>query len=356
LRQSFTSLAAVALVGLVAGCTSGNSGIEPPFTAANLSNDKVGLNVGVATYYNASAAVTQGLNVVATFRQPNGLSATLLNTPSLTGPFTVPAVSTAGTDAGTNHLSGSPQALPGTTAIKTTFGQNGGVFAYGFAPENSTTSGAANYAKYALPFFDKFDIGSQLKFIGGPPAYPNTQSPSYPAGFQGFPMGFTIFGGGLLPVAGAYSLSVNIPSANNPGATLVSNTATIANTAGLPAFAAAPTFTSDTTGGGTVACTAPAGVTETIVELRDETAGLYYTSVVQGGGAVSTTFTDKLGPISNSGAASATLAAGDSYDVQCIGVDYPAFEAGPPANVQQLPNLGTGQADITISQTATGTY
>lgn len=345
----------MALVGLAAGCTSGNSGIEPPFTSVNLNANKVGLNVGVATYYNAGGAVTQGLNVVATFRQPNGLSATLLNTPTITGPFSVPAATSAGTDAGTNHISGSPQALPGTTAVKTTFGQSGGLFAYGFAPENSTTAGSASYAKYSLPFYDAFDIGA-VKFVGGPPAYPNTQTTSYPAGFQGFPMGFTIFGGGIAPLAGAYNLSVNVPSANNPGATLVAPAANLANVAGLPAFAAAPVFTSSGLGGGTVTCAAPPGTTETIVELRDETAGLFYTQVVQGGGAITTTFADTLGPVAANGTASPTIAATDAYDVQCIGVDYPAFEAGPPVNTQQSPSLGTGQADISISPGITGTY
>ena len=354
MRQTTKTLAALALVGL-AGCTSGNSGIEPPFTSVNLNSNKVQLNVGVATYYNAAGTATTGLNVVATFRQPNGLSATLLNTPTITGPFTVPAATSAGTDAGTHHLSGSPQALPGTTAVATTFGQNGGLYAYGFAPENSTTSGAVSYKKYALPFFDAFDIGA-VKFIGGPPAYPNTQISSFPSGFQGYPMGFTIFGGGLLPTAGSYGLSVNIPSANNAGATLVANPATLTNTAGLAAFAAPPVFTSSTAGGGTVTCVAPAGTTETLVELREETAGLFYTQVVQGGGAISAIFADNLGPVASSGTIAPTVAKGDTYDVQCIGVDYPAFEAGPPANVQQVPSLGSGQSDISISQGITGTY
>ena len=356
MRLTHNAIAAIALLGLaVSGCSSGASGIEPPFTAVNLNANKVQLAVGVATYYNATG-VAQGLNTVTTFRQPNGLSGTLLNTPTLTGPFVVPAASSAGIDAGTNHISGSPQALPGTTAVKTTFAQNGGVFAYGFNPENSTTSGAAQFAKYAQPFFDTLDTGAKVKFIGGPPAYPNTQTPSFPSGFQGFPEGFTIFA--LTPVAGAYNLSVNVPSANNAGATLTSPTATLSNTAGLPAFVAAPTFASTGAGGGTVSCVVPAGATETIIDLRDTVAGTFYTAVVQGGGAVSATFADNLGPQTAAKPTSPTLVATDTYEINCIGADYPAFEAGPPTNLAQLPTIvgGNGQADLTISPTLAGTY
>jgi len=142
------------MFGLLAGCTAGNGALEPPFTSVNLNNDRVQVAAGVATFNDGS----KGLNVVATFRQPNGLSATLLNTPTLTGPFTVP-VGAAGTksgasslgtaaflstctpnvDAGTGHISGSAQSVVTANALCTTFGQAGGVFAYGFAPENSTT-------------------------------------------------------------------------------------------------------------------------------------------------------------------------------------------------------------------------
>lgn len=378
MRQLIRTVAALALVGLGAGCTSGNSGIEPGFTAVNLNNSKLQLGVGVATFYTA-AGVTQGLNFVPTFRQPNGLSGTLLNTPTITGPFTVPtgspgttgngrtnnsslsrnacATGVVNVDAGTNHITGSAQALPGTTAACTSLGQAGGVFAYGLAPENSTTSGAAQFQLYLQPFFTMFDIG-RIAFVGGPPAYPNTQTPNFPTGFRGYTQGWSIFA--VPPVAGAYNASVNIPSANNPGATITAPTATLSNVAGLPAFAAAPTFTSDAAGGGTVRCTAPAGVTETIVDLQDTDANtgniLYYTVVAQGGGAITATFGDALGTVSGSGTARPTLNTGDTYSAQCVGVDYPAFEAGPPNSLAQVPSLGGGQTDITVSPGVTGTY
>ena len=351
-------LTATAMLGLLAGCTAGNGAIEPPFTAVNLNNDRVQVAVGVATFRDG----TKGLNVVGTFRQPDGLSATLLNTPTITGPFTVPSVSSAGTDAGTSHISGSPQALPGTTAVATTFGQTGGVFAYGFAPENSTTSGAASYSLYGNAFysssFQKLEShGTAMR--GGPPAYPNVQNGTYPTGFFGFTLGYTTFA--MAPVAGPYNLSVNVPSGNNPGATLTAVSATLTSTTGLAAFGAAPTFTSDTTGGGTVGCTAPAGVTETIVEVIDRNYGgsgspAYYTIVVQGGGAISQALADNLGP-AKPNTTGPTLVSGDPVDVVCIGADYPLFEAGPPANTSQTPALlgAAGQADVTFSPTLTTT-
>ena len=103
---------------------------------------------------------------------------------------------------------------------------------------------------------------------------------------------------------------------------------------------------------------APAGTTETIVEFIDLTAAtsnlatapVYYTVVVQGGGAVTATLVDNLGPALPN-ATSATLQAGDRVQVECIAADYPLFEAGPPANTSQTPTLlgAAGQADLSFS-------
>ncbi len=334
-----------AIVALGAGCTSGNGALEPPFTSVNLHDNKLQLAVGVATFSDGTA----GLNAVATFRQPNGLSATLLNTPTLTGPFTVPAAASAGTDAGTNHITGSPQALPGTVPAVTTFGQSGGVFAYGFAPDNSTTSGAPHYGVYTQAFYGTAALtGGELR--GGPPAYPTTTNGLFDPAFTGYTLGFTTFA--MAPVAGAYNLSVNIPSGNNPGATITAPTATLTSTVGLPAFAAPPAFVEDGAGGGTATCTPPAGTTETLVEFVDNTtaAGVFYTVVVPGGGAVTATLPDNLGPTKTS-ATTPSIPTGDSYFVECIAADYPLFEAGPPGNTQQTPTITgpTGQSDIAFS-------
>lgn len=357
--RTIASLAALGAVGLMTGCTSGNGALQPPFTSVSLTASKVQLAVGVATFTDGS----KGLNVVETARQPDGLSAALVNTPTITGPFTVPTATAAGTDAGTNHISATPQTLPGTTAVVTTFGQSGGAFAYGFAPENSTTAGAATYTAYSQAFYGARALtGNQtisnvgVPYLGGPPAYPNVRNGTFPAGFNGYPLGATTFA--LTPVVGAYNLSVLIASGNTSGATLASNTATLANATGLPAFAAAPTFAADGAGGGTATCVAPVGTTETIVEFIDLTAAgsnlatapVDYTVVVQGGGAVTATLGDNLGPALPN-ATSATFPAGDDVQVECIAADYPLFEAGPPANTSQTPTLlgAAGQADLSFS-------
>jgi len=357
LQQLTKSIMAAAIRGIAAGCTSGNGALEPPFTAVKLQANKLQLAVGVATFSDGST----GLNTVTTFRQPNGLSATLLNTPTLTGPFTVPAgargtqtggksckpTGTANVDAGTSRITGSPQALPGTVPVCSTFGQAGGAFAYGFAPINSTTSGAASYAVYTKPFYGTAALtGGELR--GGPPAYPTTTNGLFDPSFTGYTLGFTTFA--LPPVAGAYNLSVNIPSGNNPGATITAPAATLASITGLPPFAAPPVFTEDLTGGGTATCTAPAGTTETLVEFVDTTAGTFYTVFVASGGAVTATLPDNLGPL-KAGAATPSIATGDGYQVECIAADYPLFEAGPPANTQQTPAIvgAAGQSDIAFS-------
>ncbi|MBC5800055.1 MAG: hypothetical protein GIW94_08805 [Candidatus Eremiobacteraeota bacterium] len=356
----------MALLGISA-CTSGNSAQEPPFKSANLTQNKLQLAVGVATFNDGS----KGLNVVETFRQPNGLSAVLLSTPSLTGPFTVPA-GMGGVDGGTNHITGSPQALPGQTPVVSTFGQSGGAFAYGFAPENSSTAGAASYNLYSAPFYAAdgtltsnppanpanplYNPGipgssdpphANDAYRGGPPAYPNVRNGTFP-GFYGYTLGFTTFA--LTPVAGTYTLAVNVPSGNHPSVSISAPNATLANVTGLPTFAAAPTFTEDGAGGGTVTCSPPAGTTETLAEIEDQKTAAYYTIVTTDRGPVSVALPDLLGP-TTTGTATPSLGMGDPYSVVCLAVDYPLFEAGPPANVQQTPALtgGAGQADIAFS-------
>lgn len=357
MRHINPRLGVVATLALVTGCTSGQANSVPGFTSVNLNSNKAQLAVGVATFVNG----TKGLNAVVTFRQPNGLSATLANTPTITGPtgFLVPAGS-GGVDGGTNHISGSLQVPSGQTAVMSTFGTSGGAFAYGFAPDNSTTSGTANFGVYSGAFYDSAgtitgsNAAGPITFLGGPPAYPSTRTGTFPAGFVGYTQGFTTFA--TAPVVGSYGLSIAISSSNTAGATIVGTPGALANATGLGAVSM-PTFTSDTAGGGTATCTPPAGTTETLVDLTDIKAGAYYTAVVQGAGPVSATFTDNLGPVV-SGAPTPTIATGDEYSVSCIAVDYPAFETGPPANTQQLPTLtgAAGQADISFSPNFDSTY
>ena len=262
MKKYIIAITALAAGALMAGCSGALStnGLEqnPTVTQTNLNNDTLKFAVGTANYQG-----TTYLNTVVTFRQPNGNSAVLLDTPTITGPagLVVPVsyvnltppfthASGAGTDGGTNHISATVQTVPtnpGTPAAATTFGQTGGAFSYGFAPFNSTTSGAAHYpgspALYAQPFY--IDPANKLAFYGGPPAYPFFNDGSFPSGFLGYAQGFTMFG--ATPVGGAYSLSVLVPAANaTPVTATASSTLNPAIVVGTPTIAG---IVEDGTGG-----------------------------------------------------------------------------------------------------------
>jgi hypothetical protein len=360
MRIALTLLGSLAALDLVAGCSSGQSDTQPGVTPVNAAAYKAQLAVGVATFADGS----KGLSAVATFRQPNGLSGTLVNTPTITGPvgFKVPSVSSAGSDAGTNHISASPQVPPLSTPAATTFGETVGLFAYGFAPDNSDATGTPYFnftagAYYGSPALTGMTMaGTAVTFEGGPPAYPQTQNGTYPPGFTGFTQGFTTFA--AAPVVGIYTLKIVIPEASAANTTSVTATpGTLTSIAGLGAITAAPVFSEDGAGGGTATCTVPATAKETIVDATDVGAGTYYTVVVPHGGAISATFPSNLG-IYASGAPTATFTSGDEISISCIATNYPAFEAGPPANTQQLPTItgSNGQADISFSPNFDGTY
>lgn len=374
--KNIRPIAAFTGLALVTGCTAGNGAIEPGFTSVNLANTtKAQMASGVATFNDG----TKGLNLVATFRQKDGLSATLLNTPTITGPagFTVPtgvvgiknaagggfAECAANVDAGTNHISGSLQSVVTANATCSTFGQAGGVFGYGFAPENSTTAQAPNFqlfgdlldgttgGQYGGPFYggDGLIDAGATAYRGGQPAYPQVQDGTYPTGFTGYGFGYTTFD--LTPVAGAYNLSIFVGSSDTSATTLTATSLnSLTNVAGLPAFGATPTFTEDGAGGGTATCVAPAGTTETLIELVDADIDAYYTQVVQGGGAVSYTFGDNLGPAVK-GSTAPTIITGDNYEVACIAADYPLYEASYPQNTSETPTLlgAAGQTDVSFS-------
>jgi hypothetical protein len=385
-------LAIVASVLLVAGCTSGNSRIQPPFQSVNPLAYTLEFAVGTANYQvfdqNAGAVIpVTGLNTVETYRQPNGLSATLVNSPTIIGPsgFLVPAASVlAGVDAGTAMITSTPQTVqPGSSTPATTFGQAGGVFAYGFLPVNSTNNalaGNTGFAPYSQPFYtDGFSSdGSDLSlvYLGGPPAYTNVQTGTYPSGFLGFTHGFNSFGSKI--ATGSYTLNVVVPTSPTASGTLTAQ-ATLKTTALLPVNAGPSTVTEDGTGGAALSIPVPAGVRETIVDVVDlgqdststftdchtgYSAPYYYTIVdhTTGPAAANVTLPANVGPIpAAGGAAEPTLCAGDDYYVAVIGTDYPAYEAGPgqpdPNGISAAPTLAgaTGQSDITVSAPATTT-
>lgn len=373
-------LGAIGASFLLASCTSGNSAIEPPFKSTDVTANKLVFAVGTANYQG----ITTGLNTVVSFRQSNGSSGTLVNTPNITGPtgFLVPNVTSAGVDANTASITGAPQSQqPGGTVTNDTFGQAGGAFSYGFLPVNAgnTTigNGIGGFTPYTQPFYaDNLAPTAPQLFLGGPPAYTNVRTGTYPSGFVGFSQGFDIFAGTTL-AAGSYGLTLTIPTSPTTNGT-VATTATLASTAALATYAN-PTVADDGANGANITLTVPAGVTETIVDVVDSgqdaaaaapvpchgsySAPYYYTVVDHTAGPATVTINlpGNVGPISpTTGAATPTLCVGDDYAAFAVGTDYRAYESGPgqtdPAGIAQAPNFLTGpQADITISAASTST-
>jgi hypothetical protein len=329
--------------------------LQPAFTSANLNADRLQIAVGVATFYDG----TQGLNVVGTWRQPNGLSATGLSTPFITGPsgFVVPDSAQAGDDEGTNIISGSLQVLPGNSAKPTTLGTHNGVFSYGIQPDNSSTSGGLISGFNPIPFYADQDPNCTQssppgpcpvdEYIGGPPAFPNFQNGTYPSAFLGYSEGFTTFL--TPPVAGSYSLQLTIQTSNAGTFHSPVVSSSLARTAGLPGWTGTASIVPAGANGAKISYTPPAGVTEVIVNVIDENTGGEFTAV-DANASGSVTFPDNQGP---GATATPTFNNGDPLYVQLLGVDYPAFEAAPPANSALQPTLlgAAGQADITLTFT-----
>jgi hypothetical protein len=398
-RALHSGLAAAVGIALLTACTSGQSAIEPPSTQVNVQATTVlQFRVGTARYANGNVY----LNTLTTYRQPNGLSGTLYNSPTITGPagFVVPAAGSAGTDAGTNHISSTPPTQPGTPAVATTFGQTGGVFAYGFAPANSTTTGNANYAQfggfgaannaiyaddastiivgggagntatniiggdagtfafaYVQPFY--IPVQNKLPFLLGPPLTADIHNGSFPAGFLGYDSGFTMFG--AAPVAGTYNLTVNVPSANiGQLAATFSVNATLASTAGLPpevpptaeSTVGTPAAPAAATCGGASFTVAPAVAPINnqvlyIVDVSSSTGAPTMYSFNAGAAGGTFVLSATSGPKVPSGP-SAPFCPGDSVYTYVVGADYDIAGLAPPANIQQAPPMPP-QADISVS-------
>ena len=339
-------LSLVALGGLIAlpACTSGQSAIVPPSKGANLTATSV-LQFAVGT---ANIAGTAGLNTVVTFRQRNGLAATLVNTPSITGPagFVVPSTGDSKTDGGTASITGSPQTPSGVASTKTTFGQGGGAFAYGFAPLNINQTGTPNFGAYRLPFYGT----SQAQYLIGPgnTYVSNFRDGTQAPGFGGYASGFTDFMAS--PIPGIYSLTVHVALGGGGSTPDFNATANLSSTALLPPFQP-PTYVGDGNGGGTVSLIVPSGVSEALVFVADTTSGITYTLLTRTQGAQTLSLGDALGPIVN-GVAAPSLKTNDNVTVYAVGFDYPAIEAAPiGANPAQSPVIvgANGQADVTTS-------
>ncbi|MBD5656035.1 MAG: hypothetical protein IAI50_12785, partial [Candidatus Eremiobacteraeota bacterium] len=267
-------VAGIAAAALLAGCTSGNSAIEPPFQSANLATlGKLQFVVGTANIATFGAPFV-GLNTVVTFRQKDGDTATAVNTPQIVGPpgFKVPAVSSAGSDAGGNTINSTPQGGASTPTFDSTVQAT----LYGFGPNNYDTSGTANFGDLALPiYFEELGTNSssstvpQVTFYGLPPAFTQNSTGVFP----GYNPGFVYFAAAA--VSGTYALNVAIPT--SPGSsqsTYTYHASSTLNAAKVLPPLVSPTFTEDAAGGGTIVVPAfPAGVTSELVQLSDPFSG-----------------------------------------------------------------------------------
>jgi hypothetical protein len=331
---------------------------------------------------------TTGLNVVTTFRQKNGLSAALVNTPTLTGPagFLVPAdalppngAGGAGADGGSNHISAVAQSFMPQT-VNTTFGRVGGIFASGFAGLNNDNAnnsafypgnppGGVPSPMWGEPFYVasvpytgviSSGAGSPLApptYLVGPPAVPFFNDGTFPTNFAGYMSGFAAFE--VKPAAGTYTLNEIVPTTNS-NITFTAS-ATMTSVAAPLAALPTPTFVEDGKGGGVATLVVPPDgrIVETLIYVVDVTNhNLSYTSKpISGTGTVHFVLADNLGPCSITEPGCQTSNPGksinplDFYLVYAASFDYKQLEAEPPGNLSQLPTIkgASGQADVTLS-------
>ncbi len=381
----------------VAGCGGAATG-GPALTSVNPTSpsySSLQFVVGTANIYGNAQI---GLNVVSTFRQNNGASATGVNTPQIKGPFTLSAQAATGggpdpystvlnggpsatesiaqngvagtpqtVAAGTPYCDGSPPfpAVPNVSFVAcptglspntTTFGQSGGVFAMGIAPYDAvaSTGQAYSYQPYAQPFYGGQDSTSGFMFIpwGGPPAFdPNGTKLGERDGagsingvdsfgdpyFLGVAEGITAFDN-VVPHTGTYTLNVAIATVGNGGAV---TTSTVSKTAQLKALTplptlATPVLTFDGNGGASFTTSLPAGVIEAYVQIVDYGPGGSPSNgtVSNCQGARGTSFAPVYYTIHITSAASATYNLPDT-----IGPNLAT--SGGPANIAPSPSICT---------------
>jgi hypothetical protein len=410
--------AGVAMIGLAA-CSG--SGVTPSthVTTANVSTNVLQFAAGTANIAGA-----MGLNVVVTYRQASngykpGDSGSLVNSVSLSGPFTLSSLQPGNADSYYSTIETGPAAseVHGSTmgstpqtgsTTATTFGTSGQASGLGLEPYNYNNGSVPDsVAPYTLPLYDP-NTADPNAFVpwGGPPAFdPNhdgegvrdvvTGSATWPwavpVGTLGVSEGIDVFQGITPSTTSPYTLTVTVPG-QTAGSTAATQQAsfTIKNPTMLGA-ATAPTVTTstDTTGNTTLSVTLnalPTGATEAYVQIVD--LGPNPTSATQAPGCNFATamqpvyytlffnapgtkmITGLEGPRSSKGptpsictATQNTAYAGstmpaDTFTVQEIGFDYPAYESsypnslGNPAPTILGPN---GQDDVTISPVATYT-
>jgi len=329
-------LAAVAAAGLLlGGCGGGGSNGNPPISS--VSPTSTGKLMFAAGYAYLPGSTTPYLNVVATYRQSDGLAASLVNTPTITGPFTLPTLpsqvsggptdpadysdlfttipaiaaatavapppATAGFsttwgpgpgDLAAGGITGTSQTVPYGTAVaatstdNTTFGLSGGIFSQSLAPGNTQTGSNQPYSfvPYGIDVYGTSALaadGSMELPWGGPPAFdPDGDDMGLRDGLStishgvvGIPEGFTTFSSAT-PTAGTYTMSLQVWT----GATTSSTVKQTATVGAPPAFPTLDATTIDFTpdGNGGASFTIPAsfftgGITEIYVNVINEGPG-----------------------------------------------------------------------------------
>jgi hypothetical protein len=286
-------LLALLITGVAAGCTTQTS-------PGNIITGQVFLQMAVGTL-NDSAGTISGLQ-----------------TPPGPGPGTYANVVTSLR----NNLGASAFQNPGNGYVHFPAAASllvGGLFSYGQSPGAGfpNTNGV----------------------FGLPPAYNPANTlfscllvPAPPCG--GYATGFIFTGQPATPGAYEVSTVVVVNGQNQPYG--VTKTLPVAPT--VLAAEAAPVYASGgATGGGTFTVAVPAGVTETLVVVLNNT----------GTTEVATALTHTTTAVLPAG----TLALGTAYIAFAIGADYPLVEAGPPASTATMPTLtgAGGTADLTAS-------
>lgn len=404
LHEALRTLSLAAALALAA-CSSNSvqAGLEPKISQCNPTNSTLQFFVGTA-----DVAGSIGLNTLVTLRQDaggncNAGASLLVDAPTIAAPatFVVPSTPDAGGDAGTNKISGnivtSLVSPPPATTFNNAVTGNGLATSYGFMPSIQTNSGIGpSFNPYPLPFYAA--PATQLTYVGGPPAFvppadsggvhTSTRDGTFPPGYLGYVLGFVDFA--ATPVAGSYALSVVIPTGLNAQtgqssyATVV-KTAALSVVAGLAGWTAGPAFTSDGTGGGTIATNfaGGAGLTEEYVEAVDTGPGgaggasacvtapltvsypIYYTFKIAPGTAT-VTVPDDIGPAQPGKAQGHTFCTtadnggtgGDSVELYGFAVDYSLFSSAfPQSDGNPAPAVVTGaggQTDVTTSPATTG--
>ncbi len=381
MNRSLTILGLSAALGLSA--CSGNGMSPKGTTQQNLGTNVLQFSVGTANLYGDTDSGLVGMNVASTYRQGKGQfhpgdSAVAVDGVTISGPWVLNAPAGTG-DATTGYATEATGPSPSeeggasmtstsqTGANLTTFGNAGGVFAYGIEPFNYGEGGTPfSYIPFAVPAYDPTSDANAFLPIGYQPAFPSTAGGP---GNPGISEGLNVFAQ-IAPAAGTYSMTVTVPV--KPAFTQ-SASATLTSTALLPPFTLQlPSLDSNNDGGASFPITLPAGVTEALVQITDfgpggssvscngsNSAPNSYTLFVNSSGtatlppALGAGGTPSICTVSlNTAVNNNTPTNGDVFSVQLIGFDYPWYEAsltnsaGNPAPAITGAN---GQSDVTIS-------